>query len=84
MLLFCLVCVEQWREYTPEDCDGYRSTIAHGVTAEECKQLCKDCEAIEYWSTGTRACLACLDHTKRRPHTDTTTPGYPPYVFVLE
>ncbi|KAL9952663.1 hypothetical protein ACROYT_G039947 [Oculina patagonica] len=53
-----------------------------GITEAECKQRCPDCAAIEYWSGATKTCWECIDHTKRRPYTNTEDGSYPPHVFV--
>lgn len=73
----------QWRSYSPEWCGGdNRERITTRVTLEQCKQLCSDCAAIEYWSGGSRYCYKCFDHTKRRPFTNTADGAYPPHVLI--
>ncbi|KAL9980337.1 hypothetical protein ACROYT_G008909 [Oculina patagonica] len=73
-----------WLEYTPEICgaDNRIQIQWGGITEAECKQRCPDCAAIEYWSGATKTCWECVDHTKRRPYTNTEDGSYPPHVFV--
>ncbi|KAL9952656.1 hypothetical protein ACROYT_G039940 [Oculina patagonica] len=74
-----------WLEYTPEWCGiDYRIEIQRGgdITEAECKKMCSDCAAIEYWSGPTKICFECIDHTKKKSYTNTADGAYPPHVFV--
>ena len=81
---FVFVVQSSWLEYTPQWCgsSGNRTPIKSGVTEQECKKLCADCAAIEFWSGGGGDCYRCLDHTKRTSYTNIGDLTYPPHVFV--
>ena len=81
---FFLVVAIQWLHYTPQWCDRSRRLLKRFVTLEQCKRAClPGCAAIEYWPVS-RTCNECLDHTKRRPFTDTSDRLYPPHVYIKQ
>ena len=88
LLWFVLIVVSnQWVDHTPQWCThSYRRQLQFGggVTLEQCKQLCRGCAAIEYWSGKTKVCYECLDHTKRTSYTHTKDNGYPPHVYIRQ
>ena len=75
----------KWLDFTPQWCTPYGRADSFGaekVTAEQCKEKCKDgCLGVEWWEKS-RNCYECTDPSKKTAYTDTKDPGYPPHVFL--
>ena len=75
----------KWLDFTPQWCTPYGRAKSFGVekiTAEQCKEKCKDgCLGVEWWEKSSN-CYECTDPSKKTAYTDTKDPGYPLHVFL--
>ncbi|CAH3104819.1 unnamed protein product, partial [Porites lobata] len=73
-----------WLDFTPQWCtaSGRASFGGEKITAEQCKEKCKDrCLGVEWWEKS-RSCYECTDPSKKTAYTHTNDISYPPHVFL--
>ncbi|XP_073254931.1 uncharacterized protein [Porites lutea] len=73
-----------WLDFTPQWCtlSGRASFGGEKITAEQCKEKCKDgCLGVEWWEKS-RSCYECADPSKKTAYKHTNDKGYPPHVFL--
>ena len=74
----------KWLDFTPQWCtpSGRASFGDEKITAEQCKEKCKNrCLGVEWWEKS-HNCYECTDPSKKTAYTNTDDGGYPPHVFL--
>ena len=73
----------KWLDFTPQWCTlAGRVQLGGGITADQCKEMCKErCLGVEWWQA-LMSCYKCTDPARKETYTNTNDPGYPPHVFL--
>lgn len=57
--------------------------LGQGITADQCKEMCKEgCAGVEWWQEFRMSCYKCTDPARKEAYTDSNDESYPPHVFL--